>query len=102
MTGPNVSILEPARAPVLGGPPDADGSHRHGLLLRQAPDGETRLLERGRHAVGKAILAKLRFGPYLIDPVGFVMSRKVLKTIVNTVKPLLATPLTARPAPTTT
>ena len=41
----------------------------------------TRLIERGRHAVGKGILAKLGFGPYLIDPVGFVMSRRMLKTI---------------------
>lgn len=80
--GPTVSILELERALVLGGPPAADGSQATwGFYLLQTDDGETRLLERGRHAVGKGILAKLGFGPYLIDPVGYVMSRKMLKTI---------------------
>jgi hypothetical protein len=49
--------------------------------LLQTDDGVTRLIERGRHAVGKGWLAKLGFGPYPIDPVGFVMSRKMLRTI---------------------
>ena len=80
--GPGVSILDPERALVLGGPPDANGSHATwGFYLHQTEDGVTRLIERGRHAVGNGILAKLGSGPYLIDPVGFVMSRRMLKTI---------------------
>ncbi|MET0163575.1 MAG: hypothetical protein ABW318_01050 [Vicinamibacterales bacterium] len=80
--GPSVSILDPGRALVLAGPPDGNGSQATwGFYLLQTEDGVTRLIERGRHAVGKGILAKLGFGPYLIDPVGFVMSRKMLKTI---------------------
>jgi len=80
--GPSVSILDPGRALVLGGPPDAHGSQATwGFYLLQTEDGVTRLIERGRHAVGKGLLARLGFGPYLIDPVGFVMSRKMLKTI---------------------
>jgi hypothetical protein len=80
--GPSVSILEPERALVLGGPPDGNGSQATwGFYLHQTPGGGTRLIERGRHAVGKGILAKLGFGPYLLDPVGFVMSRRMLKTI---------------------
>lgn len=80
--GPSVSILEPERALVLGGPPDADGSQATwGFYLHQTEDGVTRLIERGRHKAGKGILATLGFGPYLIDPVGFVMSRRMLKTI---------------------
>jgi hypothetical protein len=80
--GPTVSILEPERALVLGGPPDAAGSQATwGFYLEQTEDGETRLIERGRHRVGRGIAARLGFGPYLIDPVGFVMSRKMLKTI---------------------
>jgi hypothetical protein len=80
--GPRVSILDPGRALVLGGPPDASGSQASwGFYLHQTDDGVTRLIERGRHAVGKGIRAKLGYGPYLIDPIGFVMSRKMLKTI---------------------
>lgn len=80
--GPSVSILDPERALVLGGPPDANGSQATwGFYLHQTDDGVTRLIERGRHAVGNGILAKLGCGPYLIDPVGFVMSRRMLKTI---------------------
>jgi hypothetical protein len=80
--GPSVSILDPGRALVLGGPRDANGSQATwGFYLHQTEDGVTRLIERGRHAVGKGIQAKLGYGPYLIDPVGFVMSRRMLKTI---------------------
>ncbi len=80
--GPSVSILDPERALVLGGPPDANGSQATwGFYLHQTEDGVTRVIERGRHAVGDGTLAKLGFGPYLIDPVSFVMSRRMLKTI---------------------
>jgi hypothetical protein len=80
--GPSVSILDQERALVLGGPPDANRSQATwGFYLHQTDDGVTRLIERGRHVVGNGILAKLGCGPYLIDPVGFVMSRRMLKTI---------------------
>lgn len=80
--GPTVSILDPERALVLGGSADAGGSQATwGFYLEQTDDGETRLIERGRHKAGRGITAKLGFGPYLIDPVGFVMSRKMLRTI---------------------
>ena len=80
--GPSVSIVDPGHTLVLGGPPDANGSHATwGFYLLQTEDGVTRLIERGRHAAGTGLLAKLGFGPYLIDPIGFVMSRKMLKTI---------------------
>ena len=80
--GPSVSILDQERALVLGGPADANGSQATwGFYLHQTDDGVTRLIERGRHVVGNGILAKLGCGTYLIDPVGFVMSRRMLKTI---------------------
>jgi hypothetical protein len=80
--GPKVAVLDPERALVLGGPPDDNGSQvTWGFYLQQTEGGGTRLIERGRHAVGKGIVAKLGFGPYLLDPVGFVMSRRMLKTI---------------------
>ncbi|HEX9689660.1 MAG TPA: hypothetical protein VGB47_11390 [Thermoanaerobaculia bacterium] len=34
----------------------------------------------GSRQVGKGFRAKLS-GPYLVDPIGFVMSRKMLRTI---------------------
>jgi hypothetical protein len=80
--GPTVSILEPERTLVLSGPPNANGSQASwGFYLLQTPQGITRLIERGRHRVGSGFLEKLGFGPYLIDPIGFVMSRRMLKRI---------------------
>jgi hypothetical protein len=80
--GPKVSIIEPERALVLSGSPNANGSQASwGFYLLQTPEGITRLIERGRHRAGTGILEKLGFGPYLIDPIGFVMSRRMLKRI---------------------
>ena len=80
--GPQVTILEPERALVLGGPPDARGSQATwGFHLLDGANGTTRLLERGRGAPGRGFAAKLGFGPYLMDPIGFVMSRRMLATI---------------------
>jgi hypothetical protein len=80
--GPPVAIIEPERTLVLGGPPDSSGSGATwSFYLLDGPGGTTRLLERGRGIAGKGIAAKLRFGPYLMEPIGFVMSRKMLKTI---------------------
>jgi hypothetical protein len=80
--GPYVTVLEPERALVVGGPPDAAGSRTTwSFHLLDGPDGTTRLIERGRAAPGKGLLAQLIAGPYLLDPIGFVMSRKMLKTI---------------------
>jgi hypothetical protein len=80
--GPPVAIIEPGHALVLGGPPEPGrSSATWAFYLFDGPRGTTRLLERGRHVVGKGIVEKLGFGPYLIDPIGFVMSRKMLRTI---------------------
>jgi hypothetical protein len=80
--GPPVTLLEPERALVLGGPPNEKGSRSTWAFhLLDGPDGTTRLLERGRGVAGKGALEKLAFGPYLLDPIGFVMSKKMLRTI---------------------
>lgn len=80
--GPPVTVLEPERALVLGGEEQPDGSRiTWSFHLLDAEGGRTRLLERGRNQVGKGFLAQLVGGPYLIDPIGFVMSRKMLRTI---------------------
>jgi hypothetical protein len=80
--GPKVTLIEPERALVLGGPPEADGTRATwAFYLLDGPEETTRLLERGRHKPGRGLAARLGFGPYLIDPIGFVMSRKMLRTI---------------------
>jgi hypothetical protein len=80
--GPPVTRIEPERALVLGGPPNEKGSQATWAFhLLDGPNGSTRLLERGHGVAGRGILEKLSFGPYLIDPIGFVMSKKMLRTI---------------------
>jgi hypothetical protein len=80
--GPPVTLLEPERALVLGGPPNEKGSRSTWAFhLLDRPDGTTRLLERGRGVAGKGLPEKLGFGPLLLDPIGFVMSKKMLRTI---------------------
>jgi hypothetical protein len=80
--GPDVVRLEHERALVLGGPPNEKGSQAiWGFHLIDGPKGMTRLLERGRGVAGRGLGEKLGFGPYLMDPIGFVMSKKMLRTI---------------------
>jgi hypothetical protein len=80
--GPPVTRIEPGRSLVLGGPRNEKGSQSTWAFhLLDGPDGTTRLLERGRGLAGKGLQEKLGFGPYLIDPIGFVMSKKMLRTI---------------------
>ena len=67
---------------MLGGPANEKGSQSTWAFhLLDGPRGTTRLLERGRGVAGKGLGEKLGFGPYLIDPIGFVMSKKMLRTI---------------------
>lgn len=80
--GPEVVRLEPGRALVLGGSPNARGSQATWAFhLLEGPSGTTRLLERGRHLAGEGLGEKLGFGPCPMDPVSFVMSKKMLETI---------------------
>lgn len=77
-----VSVLEIGSSLVLGGDPDPQGSRAiWGWHLFGEPGGATRLVERGRNDYQRGLVASLAFGPTLIEPVGFVMSRKMLLTI---------------------
>jgi hypothetical protein len=85
--GPPVTRIEPERALVLGGPANENGSQSTWAFhLLDGPRGTTRLLERGRGLPGKGVCEKLGFGPYLLDPIGFVMSKKMLRTIKELVE----------------
>jgi hypothetical protein len=80
--GPRVTQLEPERALVLGGPPNEKGSQSTWAFhLLDGAGGTTRLLERGRGVAGNGLSEALGFGPYLVDPIGFVMSKKMLRRI---------------------
>jgi hypothetical protein len=80
--GPKVVRLDPGRALVLGGPPNEKGSQATwSFYLLDGPNGTTRLLERGRHVAGKGLAESLGFGPSLMDPIGFVMSKKMLQSL---------------------
>ncbi|SEB30982.1 hypothetical protein [Rhodococcus koreensis] len=49
--------------------------------LHPVGDHQTRLVERGRGSYGPGLASRLAFGPTLMEPVSFVMSRKMLLTI---------------------
>lgn len=52
-----------------------------GFHLTPAGRGRTRLIERGGSAYGRSLKSRLSFGPALLEPISFVMSRKMLLTI---------------------
>jgi len=80
--GPEVTRLDPGRALVLGGPPNEKGSQATwAFYLLDGPNGTTRLLERGLHVAGSGLAEKLGFGPSLMDPISFVMSKKMLQSL---------------------
>ncbi|QII09120.1 ATP-binding cassette domain-containing protein [Rhodococcoides fascians A25f] len=49
--------------------------------LHPLPGGRTRLIERGRYSHAASLKSSLVLGRYFVEPVGFVMSRKMLRTI---------------------
>jgi hypothetical protein len=83
--GLGVAVVEPGRALVLGGgvpmgevPPPYDFTWA--FVLREQPDGTTRLLVRERYGYTR------RWAPLLVEPVAvvaFVMSQRMLRGIRN-------------------
>jgi hypothetical protein len=66
----------------LRGPPNEKGSQATwAFYLLDGPSRTARLLERGRGVAGKGPAEQLGFGRYMMDPIGFVMSKKMLRTI---------------------
>lgn len=80
------AIVDPDVALVLYGHPGEGESgpkitSTWALLLVEQPDGSTRLLSRTRYEHGEDLRSKLLGGPLLIEPVSFVMERKMLRVI---------------------
>lgn len=77
-----VSMIDPERTLVLVGPgPTPADSALWSFHLRPTPTGGTRLIERGRYAHGPSLASRLAFGSSIVEPIGFVMSRKMLRTL---------------------
>ena len=81
-----VAIVEKPTTLVLhGNPAESDGSAvlstSWAFLLLEQPDGTTRLLSRTRYHHNNDFRSKLMGGQLLIEPISFVMERKMLKVI---------------------
>lgn len=66
---------------LLGADPDSADRALWSFHLRALPGGRTRLIERGRYSHAPSLKSRLTFGRYFVEPIGFVMSRKMLRTI---------------------
>ncbi|ACF13434.1 conserved hypothetical protein [Chloroherpeton thalassium ATCC 35110] len=80
-----VAKLVPNKLLVLCGH-NEDGSiveSTWGFYLIDNPNGGTRLIVRGRYQYGDNFLSNVLLGPGLLEPVNFVMSRKMMDGIKN-------------------
>lgn len=75
-----VALVEPERALVLHGEPDNTGQFNHswGFYLLPVDDHTTRLISRARTYYAPTLPNKLAWGPLLMEPIGFVMERRML------------------------
>jgi hypothetical protein len=76
-----VQVVEPGRALVFGGMTGLHTGSSWAFVLVPDARESCRLLVRGRGAFGPAFRDRLFFGPALMEPVTFVMERKMLLTI---------------------
>ena len=75
-----VALVDPEHALVMHGEPDNTGTPNHcwGFYLLPLDDGRTRLISRARTYYTLTTPNKLAWGPLLMEPIGFVMERKML------------------------
>ncbi|RAL31625.1 hypothetical protein [Rhodococcus sp. AQ5-07] len=66
---------------LLGEGPDIADHALWSFHLRPITSDRTRLIERGRYSHGRSVASRLAFGCSIIEPIGFVMSRKMLHTL---------------------
>ncbi|MDH3673730.1 MAG: hypothetical protein OES46_21655, partial [Gammaproteobacteria bacterium] len=82
--GMRIEIVKPPHALVLfGSPADIKAEDSWGIFtwqfaVRPAPNGRSRLLTRGRSDYSPGWATRLAFGRFPVEPITFVMSRKML------------------------
>jgi len=86
-----VALVERPHSLVLhGNPADAEGGPEiettWALHVIERSDGTSRLLSRTRYRHGQGLAAKLMGGPLLLEPVSFVMERKMLKVLKSLIE----------------
>ncbi len=88
-----VALIEPGRALVLGGKATAPNlpDHTWGFYLVPVDALTTRLISRSRTSYLPTTGNKLAWGPLLMEPIGFVMERKMLLGIKRRAETQLAT-----------
>lgn len=81
----HVALVEPGRTLVLRGDPaddrSSDTDHLWGFHLVPDGPGRCRLIEYGRTLHGRSLSERLFFSALLVEPIGFVMSRELLRSI---------------------
>jgi hypothetical protein len=80
------AIVDEPSALVLHGHPGEAGDYgtlstSWAFLLLEQPDGTARLLSRTRYHYGDDLRSKLTGGPLLLEPLSFVMERKMLRVL---------------------
>ena len=82
-----IGIVDPPDALVLvGSPAEVGGDGTWGMstwqfIVRERPDGGSRFLTRGRYDHSEDWKGRLAFGSLLIEPISFVMSRRMMLEI---------------------
>jgi hypothetical protein len=78
-----VAIVEPEQCLALvgQGPGDTDPISLWAFHLARTDTGASRLIERGCYRVSASLGARLMLGPTVLEPISFVMSRQMLRTI---------------------
>ncbi len=78
-------VDEPTALVLHGNPAEADDgatlSTTWAFLLLEQPDGTTRLLSRTRYHHADDLRSRLMGGPLLVEPLSFVMERKMLRVV---------------------
>lgn len=90
-----VAVLNPGADIVLGQASPVGPGAVWGLHLRPTPSGGSRLAIRARFFPGTRLVDRLSFGPTVLEPVGFVMERRMLraiKTLAESSPPVAPTP----------
>lgn len=82
--GLRVEVAEPNKSLVLlGGTDRSPDKSLWAFHIVDTGGGHSRLIERGRYSYGDKLGSQIGFSPTFLEPISFVMSRKMLLTIAD-------------------